>query len=270
MDISVVIPTWNRAELITRAIESVLQQTYSVQELIVVDDGSTDDTAHIVRTLIEGNITNVSIVYQHIVHSGMPGKTRNYGIQNARHKWIALLDSDDVWLPTKIEKQVACIDAYNTLWCHTRERWIRNGKEISQKSQHHNRSGMVFEDALKKCMIGPSTVLLHSSLFDVYGLFREDLEIAEDYEMWLRICHKEPIGYVDEALIIKYAGHQGQLSAKYDFIEKFRIAGLQSLLEKQTFGNSDKLHTSMAIKELMYKQYIWEQGAKKRLLQPKG
>jgi hypothetical protein len=97
---------------------------------------------------------------------------------------------------------------------------------------------MIFEDALKKCIIGPSTVLMEASLFREAGGFREDLEIAEDYELWLRITSRYSVAYLDEALTVKRAGHPGQLSEKYGSIEYFRIKALEPLVDSRWFDPS--------------------------------
>ena len=120
---------------------------------------------------------------------------------------------------------------------------------------------MIFTDALKKCIIGPSTVLMEKKLFREAGGFREDLEIAEDYELWLRITALEEVGYIDRPLTIKQAGHEGQLSEKYGHIEYFRIRGLRSLVEDSFFPE----HLSGAArKELAAKCSIYAAGCRKR------
>lgn len=262
MKVSVIISVWNRPVLLWRAVKSVLQQTYPLHELIIVDDGSTDNTPLEIQKILE--LDNLFAINAFILpHSGMPGVPRNYGIENATGDWIAFLDSDDEWSPTKIAEQIKQIEHHEVQWCHARERWIRNGKIISQKNHIHRREGIIFEDALKKCIIGPSSVLINRDLFKIYGRFREDLEIAEDYELFLRICGKEPIGYIDTPLLTKYAGHGNQLSEKYGFIEKFHIVALQGLIENQVFDYNTMV---LAKKELEKKQAIWEQGARKRYL----
>lgn len=277
MTISVIIPVWNRAKLLERAIMSVVAQTHSVNEIIIVDDGSSDDTTQIIETIQNkthvinsvAKTKNIDIQGYMLPHCGMVSKVRNYGIKKATGKWIAFLDSDDEWMPNKIALQHAQLNAYKTNkqhtikynWCHTQELWLRTGKEISQKSQKHARQGDIFKDALVKCIVGPSTVLIRKNLFDKIGLFREDLEIAEDYEMWLRICNKEKIAYVNEPLVIKHAGHGNQLSEKYPYIEKFRINALKKLLDQQTF---EKHNIEFAKQELLRKEKIWECGFIKR------
>ncbi len=270
MDISVIIPVWNRKQYIKKAIESVVDQTYPAKELIIIDDGSDDGTWELIQTLRYDTIT---IVRKRIQHCGMPGAVRNRGIEIATHSWLAFLDSDDYWLPHKLEMQVNTISNVqqnNTslsshsplcLFCHTKEIWQRNETIVSQKKQQYARDGNIFQDSLKKCIIGPSTVLMHASIVEQYGMFNETLEIAEDYEYWLRICAHIPVHYVHEPCIVKYSGQQKQLSHKYNYIEKFRIEALMALLQKNTLSDAQK---KLAIAELTQKQAIWNRGRSKR------
>ena len=138
---------------------------------------------------------------------------------------------------------------------------MRNGKIVSQSGQRHAREGYIFRDALKKCIIGPSTVMMKRNLFLETGGFREDLEIAEDYELWLRITVNHPAGYLDEPLVIKRGGHPDQLSGKYGQIEIFRIKVLRMNLEACTFRIKQE---KMAREELVRKCRIYAAGCLKR------
>ena len=222
--VSVIIPTYNRAALLREAVDSVLAQSYAPLELIVVDDGSTDATAASLRS-----VRGLRLVRQD--HTGMPGQARNAGACVARGKYLAFLDSDDLWLPHKLAVQVAAAQAAGDAVNHTRERWLRAGRIVSQRGQRHRRSGDLFADSLRKCIIGPSTVLLRREVFERAGGFREDLQIAEDYELWLRLTARHPVGYVGRESVIKRAGHGDQLSERYGHIELFRLRALRDLLE---------------------------------------
>ena len=144
---------------------------------------------------------------------------------------------------------------------HTREKWLRGDKVVSQKSQKHKREGDIFEDALWKCIIGPSTVMLEKELFVESGGFREDLEVAEDYELWLRITSLEKVGYIDEMLTVKRAGEWDQLSEKHGQIEIFRIDALKGLLEKNYFTGENK---TLAADIFSRKCRIYAAGCRKR------
>ena len=250
-----VIPTYNRARLVQEAVASVLAQSYRPLELIVVDDGSTDATGAALAGRRE-----VRLLRQW--HTGMPGQVRNAGVRLARGEFLAFLDSDDLWQPRKLERQVAAATAAGgTIW-HTRERWVRSGRVISQRSQRHRRSGDLFEESLRKCVVGPSTVLLHRAAFIRAGGFREELEVAEDYELWLRLTARYRVGYLDQELVIKRAGHADQLSERYGQIEIFRLRALHDLVAAGHFGAGSR-HRA-ACEELVRKAGIYAAGCRKR------
>ncbi len=252
--VSVIIPVFERYERFVEAIESVLRQSFKDFELIVIDDGSEDQRIEWF-SLLNG------IRYLKIEHSGKPGFVRNRGVEIARGEYIAFLDSDDMWNFKKLEIQLSFMKKNSFKISHTKELWVKNGKIMSQKKQKHKREGDIFKDALKKCIVGPSTVMMRKSLFEEFGGFREDLEIAEDYELWLRILSKYEIGYVNTPLTIKRAGNWPQLSEKYGQIEIFRIEGLKKLVEEKFF-QGEKM--KIAKKELLRKINIYMKGLKKR------
>jgi glycosyltransferase involved in cell wall biosynthesis len=238
----------------------VLDQTLSPAEIIVVDDGSTDGTP---AWLAARAAENSALRFLPLEHSGFPGRARNAGARAARGRYLAFLDSDDLWEPRKLARQLAFFEAHPDIRiCHTRERWLRGSREVSQAGQRHRTSGDIFRDALKKCVIGPSTVMLKRSLFEELGSFREDLEIAEDYELWLRLASRHPVGYIDEALTLKRAGHGGQLSEKYSQIEIFRLRALRDLVEAGWFSEERRLRAAAA--ELARKCRIYAAGCRRR------
>lgn len=264
--VSVVIPTYNRAHLVREAAASVLAQSYRPLELIVVDDGSTDAAVTEAAAAALARRAEVRVLRQ--AHTGMPGQARNAGARLARGEYLAFLDSDDLWLPQKLALQVAAARAAGDQISHTRERWVRRGRVISQRSQRHRRSGDLFADSLRKCVIGPSTVLLQRALFEAAGGFREDLEIAEDYELWLRLTARCRVGYVAQELAIKRAGHAGQLSERYGQIEIFRLRALHDLVAAGYFadggGGAQAAHHAAACAELVRKARIYAAGCRKR------
>ena len=257
--ISIIIPVYNRSNLLREAVKSVIYQNFRDFELIIADDCSEENIKKTLETITQ--IESISLKYLKLQrHSGMPGFVRNSGCKIAEGSYIAFLDSDDLWLPDKLEKQVALITK-NISICHTREIWQRGDKVVSQSSQRHKREGDIFEDSLIKCIIGPSTVIMERGLFEKHGGFREDIEIAEDYELWLRITESTQVAYIDEPLVIKRAGDWEQLSEKYGQIEIFRIKALKELVEK-SFFKSDKMN--LAKKVLSEKCRIYASGCRKR------
>ncbi len=253
--VSVVIPTCNRAELILRALASVRAQTRPPTEILVVDDGSTDAT----RERVGAAFPEVTILEQK--NRGVSA-ARNAGIQKARGTFIALLDSDDEWLPQKLDRQLRAIEYdTDTLLCHTDEIWIRDGRRVNPMKKHRKYGGRIFERCLPLCVISPSSVLLHRSLFETIGLFDEDLPVCEDYDLWLRVTARYPVLYLDEPLIVKYGGHADQLSHKYWGMDRFRITALQKILAGGELGERDR---SAAEAMLASKIAIYAHGARKR------
>ena len=278
-NISVIIPFYNRQHYLIEAIESVFFQTVCGIELVLVDDGSRDSSLSAACRHWEDLCRRFpqeherQLVSTNIPHSGRPGLVRNRGVQMAAHSLIAFLDSDDIWLPDKLERQLPLHERFRIT--HSRERWLRAIKsptssdsilfrEVSQKTQTHCRQGNIFQDSLWKCIIGPSTVVMEKTLFADCGGFREDLEIAEDYEFWLRVSSQIELGYVDLPLIEKRAGMPGQnqLSERYGYIEIFRIRALKELLDRPECLNPSQ--QKAAWKVLKTKAEIVQKGAAKR------
>ena len=278
-DVSVIIPVYNRPELLLQAAESVFVQSFADFELIIVDDGSTDQTPAVAAELAGSVAAAGRCRVISVSHTGFPGAARNRGVEAAEGAYIAFLDSDDTWQPHKLERQLAFMQVNpECRISHTREKWLRGEKIVSQKGQKHRREGDIFSDALKKCIIGPSTTMMERSLLLESGGFHERLEIAEDYEYWLRITSSSPVGYVNEELTVKRAGGWPQLSEKYGKIEWFRLCALAGLLgigvpgfdiEPRYLGSyswpgfSPDVCTQAA-KELVFKCGVWAAGCRKR------
>lgn len=243
MNVSVIIPTYNRKDMVLRAIKSVQSQSLKAFEIIVVDDGSTDGTKE--------HFPMDGITYYRIDHCGYPGKVRNFGVDRSKGDYIAFLDSDDIWELDKLKKQIDYFKANpGCRLLHTKEIWSRNGRIISQKKRKHKRFGNIFADSLHGCIIGPSTVCMDRALFIEFKGFNETIEVGEDYDLWLRITNSCTIDYIDDELIIKNAGHGDQLSFKYNFIEPFRIAALENLIETYKFSPGNR---ALAIESLIKK-----------------
>lgn len=256
MDIAVVIPVYNRIAKIRAAVESVLGQSYEPSEVMVVDDGSADNPE---KALMKIGDPRLKILRQE--NKGVSA-ARNLGIINSKSEWIAFLDSDDWWLSGKLEKQVTFHKANgHLLISQTDEKWIRNGAFVNPKKYHRKVAGDIFSESLERCMVSPSAVLMHRSLFDKIGLFDEELPACEDYDLWLRITCEHEVGLVDEKLIVKTGGHDDQLSQKYWGMDRFRIKSLEKLISGKTLNNEQE---EAVINKLIEKCDILAAGAAKR------
>lgn len=252
--VSVIIPSYNRANFLSRAIDSVLQQTYLPLEIIVIDDGSADNTSKIL-TSYGSRITHFSQTNQGV------SCARNAGIKLASGKWLAFLDSDDAWKKNKLQTQIEAIQKQPEYRiCHTEEIWYRNNKRVNPKNKHKKYGGKIFERCLALCLISPSSVLLQRSLIDEIGLFDETLPACEDYDLWLRITAFYPVLFLEQPLLIKYGGHQDQLSQKYWGMDRFRVIALQKILANDRLADNYRQAT---IKMLTQKLKILAHGAEK-------
>ena len=255
MQISVIIPTWNRAGCLARTLESVLAQNLAAHEVIVVDDGSTDQT----RELVARRFGDVRYLYQQ--NRGV-SSARNTGIRAASGDWIALLDSDDRWHPDKLARQQAALNASpDAVLCHSDEIWMRNGRRVNPMQKHAKHGGRIFRQCLPLCPISPSASIIRRDIFDTIGLFDESLPACEDYDLWLRICAVHPVLYIDAPLITRYGGHSDQLSRRYWGMDRFRIQALENIL---TSGLLDPGDHAAARAMLLKKAGIVARGAEKR------
>ena len=255
MKISVIIPTYNRKHTLQRAIDSVLAQKFKPFEIIIVDDGSKDGTK-------EWLLQNYpSVQYIHQPNNGV-SSARNKGIQISQGSWIALLDSDDEWMPEKLEYQSRFIEVNrNSSFCHTNEIWIRNGVRVNQMKKHKKYGGDIFKHCLDICRISPSSSIIKKDVFEEVGAFDESLTVCEDYDLWLRVTAKFNILFLDEPLIKKYGGHLDQLSRVPEGIEQYRIRSLEKIL---SMGSLTETQFRLAKDMLIHKLNIYAKGLKKR------
>jgi GT2 family glycosyltransferase len=253
--ISVVIPVRDRIRWLPAALDSVFAQTSPADEIIVVDDGSGDRPA----ALVERRYPAVTVIVQ--PPAGV-STARNRGIAAARHDWIALLDSDDEWLPDKLARQRQALAAGpDHLLCHTDEIWIRRGRRVNPGRRHAKHGGRIFRHCLALCAISPSAVLFHRGLLDQCGWFDETLPACEDYDLWLRICARHPVLFVAETLLIKHGGHEDQLSLRYPAMDRFRIRALERLLDSVALDDGDR---AALLEVLIAKLGIYGSGAGRR------
>lgn len=252
--VSVIIPTYNRAGQVAEAVASVAAQTFRDFEILVVDDGSTDATPEVLASL-EG-----VRVLRHACRRGVAA-ARNLGAAKAKGEWLAFLDSDDLWLPEKLARQMAYFDQRpGLLLCQTDETWVRHGVRVNKPASHRKVAGRIFLPSLERCMVSPSAVVLHRQLLADHGGFDPDLPAAEDYDLWLRLSWRFEVGLVDEPLVIKRGGHADQLSAQWG-LDRFRIRALIKLLRE---AGLPAPYARAAQQMLAVKCAIYAQGCEKR------
>jgi GT2 family glycosyltransferase len=234
--VSVVIPTYNRAQFVFAAIASVIAQRCANFEMIVVDDGSTDGTwLELERTAAAVDAEHADRLAMQIVRTENRGvaAARNTGVALASAPLIAFLDSDDVWGPDKLACQIEDMRAHALCAiAQTDEYWLSNGGRVNPGLRHRKAAGDIFIDSLRTCLVTPSTVILRAALLRELGGFDEDFTAAEDYDLWLRILVRHEIGFIPEHHATRRSGHRdrGQLSATVPAIDRFRILALLKLL----------------------------------------
>ena len=262
--VSVVIPTFNREGFIEQCVVSALQQSKKPDEVIVVDDGSSDKTWDVLRTLgfSDSKEERNSLRYIFQRNKGVSA-ARNQGIKAAKFRYIAFLDSDDLWLEKKLEKQISSLESQSIRYrlSHTNEIWVRNGVRVNAHLKHEKNGGDIFIQCLKLCCISPSSSLVDRSVFDDFGFFDENLPACEDYDFWLRFCAFEDVHFVNEHLLIKNGGHDQQLSKKHWGMDRFRVTALENLLKNQSLSEFKRKET---IKELIFKLQVLIDGGRKR------
>jgi glycosyltransferase involved in cell wall biosynthesis len=244
VEVSVIIPSYNRRSMVREAVESVLAQTCSLFELIVIDDGSTDGTFEDLSRIDDERVRVLQIE-----NSG-PAAARNRGVAIANAPLLAFLDSDDLWMPTKLEQQLAFMRANrDCMISQTNEIWIRNGRRVNPGRRHQKRDGDNFLDSLRTCLISPSAVMIRTEIFRSLDGFDESMSAAEDYDLWLRILLHHPVGLLDQPLVTRRAGHSDQLSATIAAIDRFRILALTKLLANPQLAGEKRRATAAVLHE---------------------
>jgi|GEM_PF-1846772 glycosyltransferase involved in cell wall biosynthesis len=207
--VSIIIPAYNSEKTIEKAIRSALQQTYSDFEIIIVDDASTDKTKKIINSFEDSRI----IYLKHKKNSGGPAKSINTGIKNSKGDYIAILENDDEWLPTKLEKQLELYEKISSfvglVSCNVA--YINNNTKKIKKYKKNIRN-KIFIESLKRCTVHSlSSVLIKKEVFNEVGLFDERIKIAADIDMYIRIFKKFEFDFVDCVLFKKHI-HKNNLS----------------------------------------------------------
>lgn len=233
-EVSVVIPCLNRVDFLCEALSSVYKQSLAPAEVIVVDDGSPRS----LKEKLAGIFPEIRWYRQE--NKGVSA-ARNLGARKAQYPWIAFLDSDDQWQPDKLEEQ-SCFHHENVhiLASHTNEIWVRNGNQVIPPKYLDKSPEQLFQRSLVRCLICPSSVILHRSIFEQFEGFDESLPVCEDYDLWLRILMQKSFGYIDKKLVIKNGGHDDQLSRQVWGMDRFRVQSLEKLVKTTGISSSNK------------------------------
>jgi glycosyltransferase involved in cell wall biosynthesis len=239
-EVSIIIPTYNRAGFLKTAITSALAQTLQDFEVIVVDDASQDDTEKVLRQFQDSRITLI----RHETNQGVAA-ARNTGVVNSKGKYIAFLDDDDEWLPDKIERQFNLLEKSPKFVGVVYTGWVgvdaASGRILYQLTPTER--GEIFEVMLLQGTLAPtSSVFLRRECFEKAGLFDLDFEYGEDFEMWLRIAQAFEFEYIEEPLVRYSVPHKKRsLSANYDLM----IRGAEAQLRKyaEIFALHRKSHS---------------------------
>lgn len=256
--VGVVVPVRDRAAMVVEAIESVVAQSWRDFALIVVDDGSTDGSADAADAAIAAAPRGSRVLRQE--PRGVAA-ARNAGAAAVDSAWIALLDSDDLWLPEKLATQMEwhAVRPSHRIG-QTGERWLDGGRHRNPRAWHRKEEWL-FPRCLERCLVSPSAVVIRRDLWDALGGFDPSYPVCEDYELWLRVALREPVGLVDEALVVKRGGHADQLSRSTWGLDRWRVAALVKLLASGALA-ADERPAVLAV--LRAKCAVLAQGAARR------
>lgn len=259
---SCIIPVYNRAHTIQRALDSILRQTFQDFEVVIVDDGSTDELQSALAKY-ESN-SKIKIIKQ--TNHGV-SHARNRGEEMSRGRYLAFLDSDDEWLPHKLAAQKDLLEARAYKLVHGEEIWMRNGKQVNQKNKYQKGGGDQFMPSLEQCLIGPSTTIIERTFFKELGGFREDFPVCEDYDLWLKVTSLVEVGFIERPIVIKHGGAADQLSIQFKGMDYWRCVSLLWTLENRSLSDDKK---KRALEVLHKKIDIMLGGLRKKGHQDEG
>ena len=266
MPISVIIPTYNRAEQALKAIESAINQSYTDFEVLVCDDGSTDNTEERVKSVQDSRI-----IYLKQKNKG-PGAARNLGLRNAKGEIIAFLDSDDLWLPNHLEYIAEFFKIYpeagmaytqnDIIYAEDTRRKPVNYKYKRIEIPHTEKKegfwlydGLVFGRYLESCISATPCTAVRKKVFEETGMFNEELSSSQDYEMWLRISNKYRIGAIRKPTVLVLAQAKSiSETTTPERVNKNKIRLFNSIKEKCTLTEKQKRFVEEKISE--YKEKI--------------
>jgi len=200
--VSIIIPTYNREKLILQALDSIFKQTFQDFEILVIDDASTDRTEQIIKDL-----NHSQIEYYKLKENSGQCIARNYGIKRAKGEFIAFLDSDDIWMPEKLDKQIKCFekgpDRLGGIYCYSYQKYMISDETVLKDSGYFR--GDIHDQFMRGfCPPTPSLFLVKKSALDSVNGFDEELVTFVDLDLWMRLSEKHDFDFVEEPLIVKY------------------------------------------------------------------
>ena len=255
-EVTVVMPTHDRAHTLARAVDSVRLQEGVDWELVVADDGSLDDTL----AMLAPYLSDPRIRVIRLPHGGVSA-ARNAAVAVGMGAYLAFLDSDDEWLPGMLAAQMGFLKATGMGIVQSEDIWIRKGVRVNPPAHYLKKEGDIFAESLDYCMITPSSVMMTRELFEATGGFRTDFPACEDYELWLRITSRHPVGLIRRQLLKRYGGNPDQLSTRYPAQDRFRIRAIALLLEDTGLAPARR---GLALAALGRKLDIYEKGCRRR------
>ncbi len=259
--VTAIIPTHNRSWILERSILSVFSQEYPHLELIVIDDGSTDQTDGVIENLQSKCPSHIDFQYYKQTNQGV-SSARNFAARKARGELLAFLDSDDEWLPDKTARQSQFLkEAPHIPLVHGEEIWVRDGKRVNPKKKHRKSGGRLFQESLKLCLISPSCSMIRRESYWELGGFNEKFTVCEDYDFWLRLTVQQEVGFIQDPLIIKYGGHHDQLSQRYKAMDYWRVLSMWNLINSQSIDSRED-HRA-CLDEILHKSQILMKGYKR-------
>ncbi|MDR2884638.1 MAG: glycosyltransferase [Deferribacteraceae bacterium] len=224
MSYAVVIPVYDRPELVKDAIESVFRQTLPATEIIVVDDAS----PAVLQGVLEPYLPRIKLI-QHMSNRGVSA-ARNSGVAASSSQFIAFLDSDDLWLPSKMQTQIDFMNSKGLKISHSDEFWYRRDRWVNQGKNQTRYGGWIFDNIVDKCRVSSSSLVVDRDLFNAAGGYDENLQVCEDYALSMRLALLAEIGYIDDKLFIKRDVAENSLSRHIEHIESIRLDILTQLV----------------------------------------
>ena len=257
MRVDVVIAAYERTQLLSEAIQSVLAQTHQDLLVSVVDDAS----PRVLETQIQ--IVDPRVGFVRLDRYTGPRGARNGGVVLGGAHLVACLDSDDLSRETKLDQQVAQFAANADLqWTHCNEEWQRHGQVIKQQAEHRKQGGVFMERAFGRCLIANSAVVFRRTFYEKHNGFNPHFPVCSDFELWLRMLAISPIGFIEEALVIKRAGDWPQVSSTPE-TDRYRVLALHRFYRERRKAQLSEPHADALFAEAIYKCQILLKGARK-------